>query len=274
MQEKHLIPGFKKNSLQNPTATSSSVPNRSLQNQPNFSPQEYHQEALQLANKLGRKDVIECDRILNQSQLPQQLSGGSSSMSASQTPNLLKQVRPSTQLVLVDEAARTDIGENDVVLSPPGGGGYYKLVPYKDADTQYPVYRFVENFDSTKHFKVRNLHSLSSKSLPNLDDIVLVEINNMNQTLGNINQQQQQISDIPNRIIIYKNPIQDGFFVGLQSGNYIVDGLSSLSSSSNTRIQIDRGGTYYTLLPYTKVLANSKKFSLVTFITIFTQISL
>lgn len=121
----------------------------------------------------------------------------------------------------------------------------------------------MENFDSTKHFKVKSLYSTDSNTngTLNLEDIVLVEIKDMNQTL--INRIQLQISDTPNPIIIYKK--ENGFFVGLKSGNNIVDGTTS-SSSSNTPIQINQKDRYYTLLPYIEFLANSKKFSLVTHI--------
>ena len=249
----------------------SSVPNRSLKIQPDFSPQEYHKEALRLANELGRKDVIECDRIIKQSQLPQQLSGGSSSIpvSASQKPNLLQKVLPSTELVYVDD--RTNIDDDDVVLSSPGGEGYYKLLAYKDADKDLFIYRFVEKFDSTKHSKVSNFFTTLSRGTPNRGDIVLVQIKDMNQTLENINQQQQRkVSDTPSRIIIYKNPIQDGFFVGLQIGSHIIvdrSSSSSSSSSSNMPIQINPGVKYFTLVPYRDVVENPNKFDLITFIT-------
>jgi hypothetical protein len=157
VQEKHLIPGFKKNcpenitkngnplnpdqknqieklqqqvaqqvakmgtlcqnlidksttsnspSIRNSTTSfSSSLQNQLLHTQPKVSQQEYHQEALRLANDLERTDVVQCYQKRRKRQ---------------ETQNLLQPVLPSKELVLVKGNGPTDIVENNVVLSSPG----------------------------------------------------------------------------------------------------------------------------------------------------------
>ena len=226
-------------------------------NQTLYSQEEFDTEALQLANLLDNKHVVQCYRKRRKRGDTPQFGDISQSLNR-QEQNLLDKVPLFTALVQMSETVRDDdIKREDVVLSKSQHANHFKLKKYENRILGDTIYRFVNTSNRGKHIDILDMKPSESKGFfPELDDIVLVQIDDMEWTLQN----KSKLFGTELPIIIYKKQ-NGGFFVGYLGDDFIQQSSFSSTETGNTIPITD--DQYFTLLPYKDVQDKKNQFSLV-----------